>query len=144
MGLSFANILRPDLLPGAPVWVSDAAAPGGRRLNRAAFQRRENLSQGNMGRNALTGFGMHQLDVSLRREFPFDEQRAIQFRLEIFNVLNHANLADPVPFLVNPLFGQSPSMLNLMLGTGSPGSGLTPMLQSGGARSVQLVLKFRF
>lgn len=144
MGLSFANIYRPDLVAGAPVWVGDAGAPGGRRLNRAAFSTLPNRRQGNLGRNALSGFGMSQLDLSLRREFPFSEQRALQFRCEVFNLLNHANLADPVAYLSSPLFGESASMLNLMLGTGSPGSGLTPMLQSGGARSVQLALKFRF
>jgi hypothetical protein len=35
-------------------------------------------------------------------------------------------------------------MLNLMLGTGSPGSGMTPVFQSGGARSLQLSLRLRF
>jgi len=49
-----------------------------------------------------------------------------------------------VRFLSSPLFGQSPSMLSMMLGTGSPGSGLTPIFQSGGARSVQVSLRFRF
>lgn len=144
MGLSFANIYRPDLVPGAPVWLADPAAPGGRRLNRAAFQPRAALEQGNLGRNAVAGFGMSQLDLSMRRDFAFTDQRALQLRVEVFNALNHANPADPVPFLVSPLFGQSPSLLNLMLGTGSPGSGLTPMLQAGGARSVQVALRFRF
>jgi hypothetical protein len=35
-------------------------------------------------------------------------------------------------------------MLNLMLGTGSPGSGLAPMFQIGGSRSVQIALRFTF
>jgi hypothetical protein len=35
-------------------------------------------------------------------------------------------------------------MLSYMLGTGSPGSGLAPMLQGGGARSLQIGLRFRF
>ena len=50
----------------------------------------------------------------------------IQVRLEAFNVLNQANFADPVKYLSSAVFGQSTSMLNLMLGTGSPGSGLVP------------------
>jgi hypothetical protein len=58
--------------------------------------------------------------------------------------MNQANFADPVPFLVNPLFGQSVSMLNMMLGTGSPASGLAPMFQIGGARTVELALRVRF
>jgi len=54
------------------------------------------------------------------------------------------NFADPVRFRSSPLFGQSNSMLNLMLGTGSLGSGLAPVFQSGGARSLQIVMRFRF
>ena len=65
-------------------------------------------------------------------------------RLEAFNALNQANFADPVRYLSSPVFGQSTSMLNLMLGTGSPGSGLSPLLQNGGARSVQGTIRFRF
>ena len=38
----------------------------------------------------------------------------------------------------------STSMLNLMLGTGSPGSGLSPILQTGGPRSLQATVRFRF
>jgi hypothetical protein len=144
MGLSFANFARPDLVPGQPVWVTDHSAPGGRRLNSEAFQPAPDLVQGNLGRNSVTGFGMWQIDLAFRRDFRFGERRSLQFRVEAFNALNHPDYADPVRFLSSPLFGQSTSMLNMMLGTGSPGSGLTPAFQNGGARSVQVMLRFRF
>ena len=115
MGVSFENIFRPNLVPGQPVWVSDPSAPGGRAINPAAFQVPTGNIQGDLGRNALTGFGMSQLDLAVRREFAVGEKRSIQLRLEAFNALNHANFADPVRFLASPLFGQSSSMLNLML-----------------------------
>jgi hypothetical protein len=35
-------------------------------------------------------------------------------------------------------------MLNLMLGTGSPGSGLSPLLGTGGPRMLQLGLRLHF
>jgi len=143
-GLSFANVFRPDMLPGQPIWVTDPSAPGGRRLNSAAFQPAANLVQGGLGRNSIAGFGMWQIDLALHRDFQLAERRSLQFRIEAFNALNHPNYADPVPFLSSPLFGQSASMLNMMLGTGSPGSGLTPIFQNGGARSVQVMLRFRF
>jgi hypothetical protein len=144
MGLSFANVFRPDLVPGQPAWVADPSAPGGRLLNNAAFQPAPNLVQGNLSRNSITGFGMSQLDLALRRDFALGERCSLQFRVETFNALNHPDYADPVNFLSSPLFGQSVSMLNMMPGTGSPGSGLTPIFQNGGARSVQLMLRFRF
>jgi hypothetical protein len=87
---------------------------------------------------------MSQLDLALRREFPVGERRSIQLRIEAFNAFNHPNFSDPVRFLSSPLFGQSGSMLNLMLGTGSPGSGLAPLFQAGGARSLQIAARFRF
>jgi hypothetical protein len=87
---------------------------------------------------------MCQVDLAVRRDFPFGERRSLQFQIEAFNALNHPDYADPIRFLSSPLFGQSPSMLNMMLGTGSPGSGLTPAFQNGGARSVQVMLRFRF
>ena len=80
----------------------------------------------------------------MRREFRVAERRTIDVRVEAFNALNHPNFADPVKYLNSPFFGQSISMLNMMLGTGSPGSGLAPMLENGGARSLEVVVRFRF
>jgi Carboxypeptidase regulatory-like domain/TonB dependent receptor-like, beta-barrel len=141
-GLSFANVFRPDVQPGVPVWLADPAAPGGRRLNPAAFSGVP--EQGDLGRNAIRGFGMTECDTALRRTFAAGEKRSLEVRLEAFNVLNHPTFADPVRYLSDPLFGQSTSMMNLMLGNGSPSSGLTPAFQSGGPRSMQLVLRFHF
>jgi hypothetical protein len=148
-GISYDNIFRPDRVSGQPLWISDGSAPGGRRINPNAFRQAPNAAlglpgQGNLGRNALYGFGMSQLDLALRREFFVKEQHSLQLRIESFNALNHANFADPVRYLSSPLFGQSPSMLNLMLGTGSPSSGLSPIFQAGGARSARIVLRFKF
>jgi hypothetical protein len=143
-GVGLANAFRPNLLPGQPVWIADAAAPGGRRINAAAFQAAKPGVQGNLGRNAISGFGMSQVDLALRREFRLGERHSIQVRMEAFNAFNQANFADPVKYLSSPVFGRSTSMLNLMLGTGSPASGLSPILQTGGARSLQGSLRFRF
>ncbi|MBS1828566.1 MAG: TonB-dependent receptor [Acidobacteria bacterium] len=144
IGIGLANAFRPTVKPWARVWLDDASAPGGRRLNRDAFVSLGELVQGSLGRNALSGFGMHQIDAALRREFRVSDHSVLHFRVEAFNMLNHPNFADPVRFLSSPLFGESPSMLSLMLGTGSPGSGLTPVFQTGGARSLQMVLRLRW
>ncbi|HLK66125.1 MAG TPA: carboxypeptidase regulatory-like domain-containing protein [Bryobacteraceae bacterium] len=144
LGLTLVNAFRPNLVYGQPLWLADSSVGGGRRLNPAAFQALPGALQGTLGRNALTGFGMAQLDFALRREFRFSERRRLQLRLEAYNLLNHANFADPVSYLNSPVFGQSTSLLNLMLGSGSPGSGLSPVLQTGGARSLQASLRFQF
>ena len=143
-GIALANAFRPDRLLNQPIWIDDASAPGGKRLNRAAFQAAAAGTQGTLGRNSIPGFAMGQVDLALRREFRWKDRKVIQVRLEAFNVLNQANFADPVKFLSSAVFGQSTSMLNLMLGTGSPGSGLSPILQTGGPRSLQGTVRFRF
>jgi hypothetical protein len=142
-GLAFADIFRPDLNPGVAPWITDASVPGGRRLNTGAFTTIPN-TQGSLGRNALTGFGMSQVDLALRRSFQIKERWSIELRAEAFNSLNHPNFADPIAALDNPLFGRSTSMLNLMLGTGSPATGLTPAFQIGGPRSMQFTVRFQF
>ena len=144
LGIALANAFRPNLVAGAPVWIADSNAPGGRHINPSAFRSTPSGRQGNLGRNAITGFGMSQVDLAVRREFRLGERRTLQFRMEAFNGLNQANFADPVRFMNSPMFGRSTSMLNLMLGTGSPGSGLAPILATGGARSFQATLRFYF
>ena len=144
LGLTFAAAFRPNLVAGQPLWIDDGNSGGGRVLNPAAFRATQGTTQGTLGRNALTGFGMSQLDLALRRDFRVTDRIGLQLRVEGFNAFNRPNFADPVQFLDSPLFGQSPSMLNLMLGTGSPGSGLAPIFQTGSPRSFQLGLRLSF
>ncbi|HEV3196296.1 MAG TPA: carboxypeptidase regulatory-like domain-containing protein [Bryobacteraceae bacterium] len=150
LGLTLVNAFRPNLVYGVPLWLADSSVGGGRRLNPAAFQATVAPQpsalppQGTLGRNALAGFGMAQVDFAVRREFRLSERRRLQLRVEAYNLLNHPNFADPVNYLDSPVFGQSTSMLNLMLGSGSPGSGLSPTLQTGGPRSLQGSLRFLF
>jgi hypothetical protein len=143
-GISLVNAFRPDLVYGQPIWVPDGNSPGGRRLNPLAFHTTPDRQQGTLGRNIIPGFGMSQVDLSVSREFRASDRVSIQFRLEAFNALNHPDFADPVKFMDSPLFGQSSSMLNMELGTGSPGSGLSPILQSGGPRAFQASIRLHF
>src|SRR6185369_7301618 len=142
LGLGFDDYRRPDLIPGVPVWLTDSVL-GGRRLNPAAFSGPLG-AQGNLGRNAIGGAGMSQVDIAVERQFPVFSTASLDLRLEAYNALNHPNVAGPIRFLDNPLFGVPVSMLNLMLGSGSARSGLTPAFQTGGARTLQVQLKFRF
>lgn len=145
LGLGFDDFQRPNLVPGVPLWIDDPASPGGRRINASAFAtpgRRD--TQGNLGRNSLTGFGLAQADLALGREFTVRQEGTVSLRLEAINVMNHAQFGDPVRYLTSPLFGQSASMLNVMLGSGTPHSGITPAFQPGGPRVVQVTIRMRF
>jgi hypothetical protein len=143
-GIAFVNAFRPNFLGGNPVWISNASAPGGKELNPAAFAMTASGVQGNMGRNTIAGFGMAQVDAAIGREFRWRDRFSLDLRVEAFNALNQANFGDPVKYLDSPLFGQSTSMLNLSLGSGSPGSGLAPLFESGGPRMFQGTLRFHF
>ena len=147
-------VSRPDLIEGIPLYMDDATLGGGRRINGAAFRLPPlapgNVAsrQGTLGRNALRGFGMWQVDLALRRQFNLSEKFALQFRGEFFNVFNHPNFGDPTLFgtdtLSNPSFGRSVNMLGRRLGSGGSNGGFSPLYQVGGPRSVQFALKLQF
>lgn len=143
MGRTFVNWDRPDYVFGQPLWIADDGAAGGRRLNRDAFQATAGDRPGTLGRNAIRGNGLEQIDISLRRDFTV-HRSTFQLGVSVFNLLNHPSFADPVPYLASSWFGQSTSMQNLMLGSGSPNSGLPAMFQSGGSRAVEISFRLTF
>lgn len=143
LGLEFDDYPRPSLIAGVPPWIADAGVPGGRRLNPGAFAIVPIGQQGSLGRDAIRGFGAVQLDLALEREFSVREGE-VSFRIEAFNIFNHPQFADPARYLDNPLFGMPVSMLNSMLGGGTPHSGLTPAFQPGGPRVMQAGFRFRW
>jgi hypothetical protein len=51
---------------------------------------------GNVGRNVLRGPGQYNVDLSLTKRFQLRESRNIEFRAEVFNLLNHVNLSNPI------------------------------------------------
>jgi hypothetical protein len=129
---------------GVPVWIADPSVAGGVRLNPAAFALPPAGATGSLGRNAITGNPLAQVDMSLHRDFAIVHGLSLEVGLNVFNVLNHPAFADPVPFLSSPWFGQSTSMQNLMLGSGSANTGLPPLFQSGGPRSAELSFRVSF
>ena len=147
--LDLPNLLRPDLVPGVPIYIKDAAAPGGWRINREAFripvrQEGEQGRQGTLGRNALRGFGFSQVDMALHRQFALTERLRLRLRAECFNLFNHSNFGDPVNDLNSRFFGQAIEMLGRSLGSGGVNGGLSPLYQIGGPRSLQLAAKLQF
>ena len=153
---------RPDLVPGVGLYIDDPTVAGGRRFNNSVIAGSPNqrgpflvstaARQGTLGRNALRGFPLYQVDLGLRRQFNFTERLYLQIKAEAFNVLNRPNFADPLGTLgtfstagaltVDPGFGQSSQMFGKSLVGGL--GGFSPLYQVGGARSVQLSLKLGF
>lgn len=152
--ISFLN--RPDLNASVPLYLDDANAPGGRRVNPAALVSAPVTRQGTLGRNALRAFPLYQTDVALRREFKLFDNLRLQLRAEAFNVFNRANFAYDVlsnqtvrtvrstGTTQNLTFGQSTVTLADQL-SGFTGGGSTPgfnqLYTVGGARSMQFAAK---
>jgi len=135
---------RADLVPGTPIWLS-GPYPGGKKLNFDAFAIPQQLRQGTLGRNAITGFGLTQVDLSAARKFNLTERISLQFRSDFFNLFNHPNFGNPNNSLDSgrSFFGLATGMLDNALNPSGVG-GLNRLYQIGGPRSVQLSLKLIF
>jgi hypothetical protein len=161
--------IRPDLVKGQSLYlygsqciaVLGPPCAGGKGFNPAAFAPPPQdptsgnpLRQGDLGRNALRGYGAVQWDFAVHRDFALSDRMTLQFRGELFNVLNHPNFGPLVgdlqdPQALNPQFGQSQATLGQTLsGAGSAGNGgngsFNPLYQIGGPRSIELALKLSF
>ncbi len=77
------NVARPDL----PVWILTLTTRVG-CINPAAFAMPAPGTYGNLGRNALRGPGISQLDLTLSKKFPIKEQMNLEFCAECHNVFN--------------------------------------------------------
>jgi len=93
---------------------------------------------GNLRRNQIYGPGFEDVDISLLKNIPIYKERVrAQFRVEMFNVFNRTNLAQPLNSLgYGSAFGWSTSTIGVANGT--PGIG------SGEPYNTQLALKIIF
>jgi hypothetical protein len=112
--------------------------PGGRAINPNAFTLPASGEYGNAGRNNIRGFGVWQMDLAIRRDFPIYERLKLQFRAEAFNIFNHPNFGFIDPFFGDTTFGQATGTLASTLGV------LSPLYQMGAPRSMQFALKLTF
>jgi hypothetical protein len=86
---------RPDAVTGvSPNLPGDQRTPN-KWFNTAAFSLPLTNHWGNAGSSTIQSPGVQQLDFSLFKNFPFSEASRLQFRAEVFNILNHPNFAFP-------------------------------------------------
>jgi len=84
---------RPDLVAGT----DNNPVLGGpdTYFDVSAFELQPRGRLGTLGRNTLIGPGYATLDIALSRTVQLTEQHGLQFRLEVFNLLNRANFSHP-------------------------------------------------
>ncbi|MBZ5604357.1 MAG: carboxypeptidase-like regulatory domain-containing protein [Acidobacteriia bacterium] len=128
---------RPDV--AGPLGSTSAVAGGERLFNPAAFAVPPATTLGNLGRNALTGPGFYNLDLTLARVFAIREGLHLTARASAFNVLNHANLGNPGTLYGDPSFGVA-QYGRQGFSTGFPA--VAPLNET--PRQMQLSLKIEF
>jgi len=89
--------IRPDLISSTSLYLYGSQYPGRKALNPAIFAHpptdpitNQLLRNGNLPRNFFRGFGATQWGFAVHRNFPIYERLGVQFRAEMFNVLNAA------------------------------------------------------
>jgi len=64
------------------------------------------LTYGTVARDVLRGPGRTNLDMSLVKNTQIAERLKLEIRVDAFNLLNHAEFADPITSITSPNFGQ--------------------------------------
>lgn len=117
---------RPDRVAGVNPYRANPTPESW--LDPAAFAVAPRGRFGNSGRNPLNGPGFLQLDTSAMKDIRITERFNLQFRSEIFNVLNRANFANPNTVVGTPNFGRIFNTFGRTIGSGT-------------SRQIQMVLR---
>jgi hypothetical protein len=146
----FGNPVRPDLVPGQPLWAPNHSWPGSSYNIHAfaiepTYDGTPGATIGTVGRNSLRGPGYFQLDISGMKNFAITERVTMQFRADIFNIFNHPNFTNPDGGICqsiglgtctpNPNFGRVPGTIADADGT---------QIGGGTSRQTQFSLRFTF
>lgn len=106
--------------------------PLGPYLNPAAFAQPVPGTYGNLRRNAFSGPGLNDFDVSFVKSQQISGDRWLRLRAEFFNIWNHPSFANPsTTFGSGFRLTSTPDSFNPYFGNGSP-------------RNVQLVVELEF
>ena len=119
-----ANTLRPDVT-GAINIIGNVE----RWFDTSVFTAVDRF--GDLGRNVVEGPGFNNTDFSIIKDTKLGERILAQFRVEFFDVFNHANFGQPGNVVGTPNFGR---ITNTRFPTG----------ESGSSRQVQFALKLVF
>jgi hypothetical protein len=163
VGGFFGNPVRPDYVPGQPLWVPGHSWPGSSyNINAFAveptYDGTPGATIGTVGRNSLRGPAYFQLDLSEAKNFVITERVTMQFRADIFNIFNHPNFENPSGGICNSVqsaTSTTPASCTLIKGVPDINSAFGVVGQTiadadgtqiggGTARQVQFSLRFTF
>jgi hypothetical protein len=131
------GVQRPDLVGNPYAGVSHSFNKAGVQwINPAAFAQPADGTFGNLPRNFLYGPGFSDVDLSVIKNTKITERINAQFRVEMYNLFNHKNLAPPSGGFGSGGFGVTADTIGDY--NGAPGIG------PGEAFNIQLGLKITF
>jgi hypothetical protein len=152
----FGNPMRPNYVNGQSPWLNKVSWPN-QSYNINAFALPPDYNGdwghavGSVGRNALRGPAFFQWDFSGMKNFPVTEKVNVQFRADLFNILNHPNFANPdggICTAVAPATPTSPAACTVNTNFGRTGQTIADNMGSqigtGTARQAQFSLKIIF
>jgi len=119
-----ANTLRPDVT--GPIKILGSVE---RWFDTSVFTAVPRF--GNLGRNVVIGPGFNNTDFSVTKNTKLSERLRAQFRVEFFDVFNHANFGRPGNVVGTPAFGRITSTR-------------FPTGEAGSSRQMQFALKLIF
>jgi len=130
---------RPDLVAGVDPYLKQ----GVRWINPAAFAAPMPGTFGNLPRNFLRGPGFWQLDLMLSKDVRFANTQGVQFRVEVFNIINRLNYENPAAVLPAGTIGQP--FTDAVAGTfGYMLGPLNRTVGLGTARQTQISIRYLF
>ena len=162
-GTFFGLPTRPNFT-GAPVRLAGASWPGG-IYNVAAYTVEPGFNGnpgdpstlGDVPRNSLPGPKFFQWDFSGMKNFPLTEKMKLQFRADLFNILNHPNFGNPGNMGICNSITPVPTSTCTLDASGQPETNLefsavgqtiadqdSTLVGSGTNRQIQLALKIIF
>jgi hypothetical protein len=103
LGYAGFTTQRPDVV-GDPTLPADKRTPA-HWFNTAAFAAANQFTIGSASRNPVRGPSYRDLDVAVMRRLGAGGARAVELRLEVFNLANTANLGAPAAQLGPASFG---------------------------------------
>jgi outer membrane receptor protein involved in Fe transport len=84
---------RPDLIPGGDK--NPVIGDPDRYFDASQFVMPPDRTLGNLGRNTVIGPGIINVDIGLTKNTQITDESRLQLRVEVFNLLNRANLGLP-------------------------------------------------
>jgi hypothetical protein len=93
-GINNFGVDEPDFTPG-PLEVNHNPRNGNSYFNTTLFSENALGTPGNSPRRFFYGPGINSFDVALLKDVKVTESKSLQFRLEAFNVFNHAQFFGP-------------------------------------------------